>query len=549
MAMSKAALERAPLRGPIRVAVVLVEFQDVKMKPGTKERMQQLFFSSGELDTGSVTEYYKEVSNGKVTFTGEVFGPYTLSQDLSYYANNEFGWNEPGPNARDMAEEAFDAVKIDAKNADWKVYDNDGNGYVDAFICVHAGQAADETGNAGDIWSMKWVLHGEKEINGSKVYGFLTVSEDAKCGVCAHEIGHLVFGWPDLYDTDDSSAGIGFWCLMSAGSWGQDGLRPVHPSAWCKVSQGWIDALVEKENHQVTLRDVKSSFTAHRLWKNGDVGPEYFLIENRQLTGFDASLPGAGLLVWHVDDRVDSNSNEKHPLVKLVQADGLDELAKKIDFGDAGDPFPGTVKKTTFNVTSTPNSKSYSGRDTFVSITNIPASAWEMRFNITVKPQVNPAPGIGFFNEKTWYRFKNTYKPSSYSLDVINDNGTNSTGNIQLAYDGNFSGQHWQAKPIGDDTYILRTMFLGANRQLGVDGPGRNNPALRNATREYTQQWRITSWGDGTWRIENVYKGRFLCLDTVDGGTVVQLNDVNEGRSTQRWTIEPINEIIDTSFF
>ena len=40
-----------------------------------------------------------------------------------------------------------------------------------------------------------------------------------------------VFGWPDLYDTDDSSAGIGSWCLMSAGSWGGGGLRPVHPSA------------------------------------------------------------------------------------------------------------------------------------------------------------------------------------------------------------------------------------------------------------------------------------------------------------------------------
>lgn len=56
---------------------------------------------------------------------------------------------------------------------------------------------------------MKWVLRDEKEINGrprhhvyfvgrfltiqsgTKVYGFLTVSEDAKCGVCAHEIGHL----------------------------------------------------------------------------------------------------------------------------------------------------------------------------------------------------------------------------------------------------------------------------------------------------------------------------------------------------------------------
>ena len=118
----------------------------------------------------------------------------------------------------------------------------------------------------------------------------------------------------------------------------------------------------------MTLSDVKSSFKAHRLWKNGDLGSEYFLIENRQLTGFDGALPGAGLIVWHVDDSVDSNSNENHPLVKIMQADGLQDLEKKKNFGDARDPFPGSTRKVTFNATSNPNSKSYSGRDTYVAL-------------------------------------------------------------------------------------------------------------------------------------------------------------------------------------
>ena len=132
----------------------------------------------------------------------------------------------------------------------------------------------------------------------------------------------------------------------------------------CKASQDWIDTVVETENHEVTLSDVKSSFTTHRLWKNGEITPEYFLIENRQLTGFDESLPGSGLIVWHVDDSVDSNTDENHPLLRIMQADGLQELERKIDFGDAGDPFPGTTNKVTFNATSQPNSKSYNGQDT-----------------------------------------------------------------------------------------------------------------------------------------------------------------------------------------
>ena len=41
---------------------------------------------------------------------------------------------------------------------DFKPYDNDGNGYVDAFVVVHAGAGGEETGKHGDIWSHKWTL-------------------------------------------------------------------------------------------------------------------------------------------------------------------------------------------------------------------------------------------------------------------------------------------------------------------------------------------------------------------------------------------------------
>ena len=70
----------------------------------------------------------------------------------------------------------------------------------------------------------------------TKIYGYLTIPEDAKIGVCAHELGHLLFGFPDLYDTDDTSEGIGNWCLMAGGSWNGGGDVPAHPSAWCKAN-------------------------------------------------------------------------------------------------------------------------------------------------------------------------------------------------------------------------------------------------------------------------------------------------------------------------
>ena len=72
----------------------------------------------------------------------------------------------------------------------------------------------------------------------TKIYAYLTVPEDCRIGVCAHELGHLLFGFPDLYDTDYTSEGVGNWCLMGGGSWNGGGDIPAHPSAWCKVEPG-----------------------------------------------------------------------------------------------------------------------------------------------------------------------------------------------------------------------------------------------------------------------------------------------------------------------
>ena len=162
----------------------------------------------------------------------------------------------------------------------------------------------------------------------------------------------------------------------------------------------------ETENHKITVPDVKSGYKIHRLWKDGDTtSQEYFLVENRQLTGYDVSLPASGLLVWHIDDAIWGNQNEWHPKVGLVQADGFQQLEHKTSFGDAGDPFPGISNNVTFNATSNPNSKAYSGMDTYVSITNIPADSNSMTVDITVKAISTP----GGFDPKMWYRLTNTF--------------------------------------------------------------------------------------------------------------------------------------------
>jgi immune inhibitor A len=378
----QAAAARPPLRGVVRVIVVLVEFGDKAMTQ-TRQHFDDLFFSQGVVATKSVREYYSEVTNGLIDLQGQVVGPFRLPRALKDYAHGASGMGALSPNAQTMARDALMAAD---PFVNFTPFDNDGNGFVDAFIVVHAGSGGEQTGSGDDIWSHKWLIEGgAKAVDSTHVYGYLTVPEDCRIGVCAHELGHLLFGFPDLYDTDQSSEGIGNWCLMAAGSWGGNGDTPVHPSAWCKMKQQWVSVDNPTGNGPVTLGDVKASHRIVRLWKKGAASDEYFLLENRQKAGFDVSLPAGGLLIWHIDEGQAGNTNEAHYKVALMQADGHRDMEQNRNRGDAGDPYPGTGHNVAFSKSSSPSSRSYAGGDTKVSVTGIPAAAASMKFDVKVK--------------------------------------------------------------------------------------------------------------------------------------------------------------------
>lgn len=416
-----AALERAPLVGTVRVIIVLVEFTDQALSH-TAQQFNDLFFSTGVIPTGSVREFYTEVSNGTIDIQGQVVGPYTLPLTMAQYANGGSGIGATAPNARTLARDA--ALAADPA-VNFAPYDNDGNGFVDAFVVVHAGPGAEVTGNVNQIWSHKWVLAGGAlTLDTTKIFAYLTVPEDARTGVCAHELGHLLFGWPDLYDTDGSSEGIGNWCLMAGGSWNGGGNTPAHPSAWCKVNQGWVSVVNPTTNGPAAISDVKDGHAVHRLWKDGSAGSEYFLVENRQRNRFDAQLPGDGLLIWHIDETTADNTDESHYRVALMQADGLRGLESSTNRGDGGDPWPGSTSNAAFNNSSTPNSKSYAGVDTCVSITGIPAAAAIMNVQIGVtclKPKEIKERIKDFKEPKEWKERLKDFKDTKEGIKDFKD--------------------------------------------------------------------------------------------------------------------------------
>ena len=243
----------------MRVVVVLAEFSDRRSR--RPPRVQELFFS-GALPTGSVTEYYREVSGGQIDIVGEVAGPYTLPQPLSWYANDNFGIGNPSGEPR---AHIFAGTRNRQPRLDLTPYDNDGNGYVDAFVVVHAGRGGEETGYPGDIWSHKWVLPEEYTADGTKIYAYLTIPEDAKLGVSAHELGHLLFGFPDLYDIDYSSEGRRR--LVPHGRRFLE-RRRRHPGAPVRLVQGPAglgEVLAVTRTAPLDLPDVKDSHEVLRL--------------------------------------------------------------------------------------------------------------------------------------------------------------------------------------------------------------------------------------------------------------------------------------------
>ncbi|KAF2801772.1 M6 metalloprotease [Mytilinidion resinicola] len=430
------ALDRAPLRGKVNCVVVLVEFEDQRMGEGAADRFRDLFFSTHKIWNGSVHEYFSNVSSGKISITGGVIGPYLMPNGMHHYANGECGASSSTPNVQSLAADALSACRNDV---DFDLYDNDGNGQVDAFVVVHAGRGAETTGNRNDIWSVKWVLPKSTLVNNVNVYAFLTVPEDAQMGVCSHELGHALFGWPDLYDIDGSSEGVGDWCLMGSGSWGGSpvGSKPCHPSAWCKVNQGWVELDAIEFNGRIKLEDVKTGNKVLRLWSHGNTASkEYFLVENRQQAGFDTSLPGGGLLIWHIDDEKTNNSDPAHYKVALMQADGLYQLEKGMgntnsaplpttlgkkkrtstqkqldqasqfnpgNRGDSGDPWKGGSGKLSRNVSfhrrSVPSSDSYTGQRSFVEVNHIHAAAATMKIYVAVRntPRYADSAGEGSY--------------------------------------------------------------------------------------------------------------------------------------------------------
>lgn len=411
------------VEGEQHFPVVIMAYSDMSADYDSDDFQRMLF--DGPWSSGTAHDYYTEVSYGMIDLKGEVVGPYTADHSRSYYADDNYGIGNNFD--RSAGALVWEACQASDPYVDYSVYDNDGDGFVDIFTVIHAGYGAEETDNTLDIWSHEFSLEGWGYYGGPGVFttndpdpnnpgSYIKIDvytmnpeqsnppqgDISNIGVFCHEWGHG-FGLPDLYITEGSyagGAGLGYFCLMAAGSWGGDppGSSPVHLSAWCKYFLGWLEPeALERDGVEevlsASLPDVSVTAQAYRIfanpggvdWSFESVGSgEFFLVENRQRNGFDAALPGSGLLILHVDESRKTNSDLDNPLVGIMQADGDPDYLFISTGGSASDLW--SRDSLGFSNSSTPSSRFYDGAPSGASVINISASGSEMTADLVIEP-------------------------------------------------------------------------------------------------------------------------------------------------------------------
>lgn len=377
------------------VLVILVDYNDISFNY-TDASFQSLIFGAAN----SVKDYYSECTynNFTVTPAAESYG---TSNDGIIHITRAV--NHPNIGSGDSRTEAAAIMTAVNGSIDYSAFDTSGDGTVTAdelsIAMILAGYERSYDTSTPNVWGHAWELSSALTLDGVALQPFTMFGErhathQATIGIMCHELGHLMLDLPDLYDIDSSSEGIGRWGLMGSGSWNYTGANqgdsPAHLCAWSKaILDITTPTEITSASTGMTIASADASADIKRLWIDKYKVRESFLVENRQLSGYDAGLPGAGLMIYHIDDSKTTNADESHKLCDVEAADGLTQLDTKVNRGDTGDPFPGSSSNTTFNDSSTPNSKDYSGTASNAAVTNISASMATMTADFT------PATGAG----------------------------------------------------------------------------------------------------------------------------------------------------------
>ncbi len=374
-----------PAVGDANVLVVLVEYSDVKFN-----LEDPYAYYNGMLNeegfsqwggTGSAKEYFRDNSKDQFRPHFDVFGPVTLPETMKYYGENDFMGSD-----KRAYKMVTDAAELLDDTVDFSRYDMDGDGYVDNVFVIYAGQGEATFGGPDTVWphSYDLIKSGEAARHDGKLLNHYACCNEwlndrpDGVGTFIHEFSHVI-GLPDLYSTDGRlNATPSSWSVLDYGPYNNKGCTPPNYSVFERVAMGWLDPKEVSGTMNLRLEEIGSSNDGAVIRLEGKEN-EYFLIENRQQTGWDKYLPGHGMLVWHIDYNWTDwmmnqvNNDPDHQRVDIIEA------GVKTDMDNAQIlaqyPWPGTLGKTELGFGTTPSLQDWSGKSTGVELSDIEESA------------------------------------------------------------------------------------------------------------------------------------------------------------------------------
>lgn len=390
-----------------RGCVILIDFSDKQFaSDNPKEFYTEMFSSEGFTGyydpisgrdvtcPGSVRDYFKDQSDGAFQPPFDVYGPYRATYGTSGTVQAR------AAQCQNLASTIFPNVlkKADA-DIDYSKYDNNGDGKIDMVYFLVAGYSSSYSGNnSGYLWphasNLSWTYKSydgkwiDRYASSTELYGFESTPSTVTVegiGTVAHEFSH-VLGLPDFYDTDYAKSGgeshhPGGWDLMAGGGDYNYGRSPVGYTFYERYALGWAKATTLVRPGAYELEAVNTGRSGYIL--RTPVKDEFFTIENRQKTGWDAYLPGHGMIVTRVDSTNLSvwtdnkvNCNPEHNYFEMLRAGNTTS-------GDLGsDPFPGTSGNVMITNNTYPNLVTWAGYANELNIINIAEKDGLITFNV-----------------------------------------------------------------------------------------------------------------------------------------------------------------------
>ncbi|SJZ88798.1 M6 family metalloprotease domain-containing protein [Trichlorobacter thiogenes] len=545
-----------PVSGNRNLLIVLVNFADRTMTTTTPASWSAKIFDTAA-GAKSVAKYFKDNSFSTLNVLPAAHTQSATPGVVSVtIADNH-------PNSGKSFDYTSETTVLNhalaqaASYVNFPSFDTNNNGTLEqselSIYFIYAGYEDSGSDKTPKIWAHAWggysVLASGKYVTRWAINGELNNADvQHPMGVIAHELGHALCGLPDLYDTSDTNGGMGHFSLMAGGSWGADigeygGVTPTALDAWTREYLGWATPITPTTSGALSLAHPLSSQSAVYKFVSPLISSsEYFLVENRQPTGWDLGLRGylgsgwlGGLLITHIDiTSGTAGSNDINSYTANNVAGGGHQGVVPVQASTASCNMLTTLSRgcsTTFyysgnnaswGPSTTPNSNYYSSAATNFSLTGISAQAATMTGSFSFTPPVTKTltvsksgTGSGTVSSSpAGISCGSTCSANFLQNENVTLTAAGDAGSIFTGWSGgNCSGTGTCTVSLADDTAVTATFVTTTL------GEALNIPGIT-----------VTTSGNANWFPES--------STSHDGSSAAQSGDINDNQtSSMQFTV------------